>query len=141
MEAALCAAMEQILATNSIKHKIFKLDCSPLCRLCQQKDKTVQHIVSACPKLAGTKYTKHHNDVACYMHWNLLTERDIEMTAQWWKHVPIASVLNRDTTITWDLKIITNKSLEHNRSDIALHTKREGWAQILDIVVPYDTNM
>eukprot|EP00957_Ditylum_brightwellii_P018980 1428279-Ditylum_brightwellii.AAC.1 len=30
-EAALCAAMEQMLATNAIKKKIFKLDCSPLC--------------------------------------------------------------------------------------------------------------
>eukprot|EP00957_Ditylum_brightwellii_P038428 2904931-Ditylum_brightwellii.AAC.1 len=58
---------------------MFKLDCSPLCRLCQQKDKTVQHIISACPKLAGTKYTKRHNDVVRYIHWNLLKERGIEV--------------------------------------------------------------
>eukprot|EP00957_Ditylum_brightwellii_P002546 195681-Ditylum_brightwellii.AAC.1 len=70
--------MEQTLATNAIKGKVFKLDCSSLCRLCQQKDETVQHIVSACPKLAGTKYTKRHNDVAQYVHWNLLKERGIE---------------------------------------------------------------
>eukprot|EP00957_Ditylum_brightwellii_P045083 3419251-Ditylum_brightwellii.AAC.1 len=86
--------MEQMLATNSIKHKIFKLDCSPLCELCQQKDKTVWHIVSACPKLAGTKYTKRHNDVTHYIHWNLLKEWDIEVPVQWWKHVPIASILD-----------------------------------------------
>eukprot|EP00957_Ditylum_brightwellii_P171294 13039699-Ditylum_brightwellii.AAC.1 len=140
-EAALCAAMEQTLATNAIKHKIFKLDCSPLCRLCQQKDETVWHIVSACPKLAGMKYTKHHNDVVRYVHWNLLKERGIEVPVQWWKHVPIASVLDRDTTIIWDLKIITNKSLKHNRPDIVLHNKKEGWAQVLDIAVPYDTNV
>ena len=58
------------------------LGCSPLCRLCQQKDKTVWHIVSACPKLAGTKYTKHHNDVVLYIHWNLLKEWGIEVPAQ-----------------------------------------------------------
>eukprot|EP00957_Ditylum_brightwellii_P110903 8458903-Ditylum_brightwellii.AAC.1 len=107
-EAALCAVMEQTLATNSIKHKIFKLDCSPLCQLCQQKDKAVQHIVSACPKLAGTKYTKHHNDVVRCVHWNLMKEQDIEVPVQWWKQVPTVSVLDRDTTITWDLKIITD---------------------------------
>eukprot|EP00957_Ditylum_brightwellii_P185028 14090517-Ditylum_brightwellii.AAC.1 len=78
--------MEQTLATNIIKKKIFKLDCSPLYRLCQQKDETVCHIVSARPKLAGTKYTKRHNDIARYVHWNLLKERGIEVTAQWWKH-------------------------------------------------------
>eukprot|EP00957_Ditylum_brightwellii_P012714 960954-Ditylum_brightwellii.AAC.1 len=74
--------MEQMLATNTIKKKIFKLDCSPLCSLCQQKDETVRHIVSACPRLAGTKCTKCHNDVARYVHWNLLKERGIEVAAQ-----------------------------------------------------------
>eukprot|EP00957_Ditylum_brightwellii_P170380 12968335-Ditylum_brightwellii.AAC.1 len=74
--------MEQTLATNAIKKKISKLDCSPLYRLCKQKDETVRHIVSTCPKLAGTKYTKRHNDVVCYIHWNLLKERGIEVTAQ-----------------------------------------------------------
>eukprot|EP00957_Ditylum_brightwellii_P204345 15338827-Ditylum_brightwellii.AAC.1 len=68
------------------------------------------HIVSVCPKLAGMKYTKHHNDVACYICWNLLNEWGIEVHAQWWKYEPIASILDGDTTITWDLKIITNKS-------------------------------
>eukprot|EP00957_Ditylum_brightwellii_P009639 726192-Ditylum_brightwellii.AAC.1 len=140
-EAALCAAMEQMLATYAIKHKIFKLKCSLLCRLCQQKDRTVQHIVSTCPKLAGTKYTKRHNDVAYCTHWNLLKERGIEVPAQWWKHVPIVSVLDGDTTTTWDLKIITDKSLKHKRQDIVLHNKKEGWEQVLDIAVLYDTNM
>eukprot|EP00957_Ditylum_brightwellii_P091132 6938655-Ditylum_brightwellii.AAC.1 len=87
----------------------------------------VQHIVSACPKLAGTKYTKQHNDVAHFLHWNLLKERGIEVPVQSWKHVPIASVINGDTTINWDLKIITNKSLEHNRPDIVLCNIKEGW--------------
>eukprot|EP00957_Ditylum_brightwellii_P167362 12741213-Ditylum_brightwellii.AAC.1 len=121
--------MERTLATNAIKYEIFKLKCSPLCRLCQQKDETVWHIVSGYPKLAGAKYTKRHNDVAHYIHWNLLKERSIEVLVQWWKHVPIASVLDGDTTITWDLKIITDKSLEHNRPDIVLYNKKEGWAQ------------
>eukprot|EP00957_Ditylum_brightwellii_P121332 9252855-Ditylum_brightwellii.AAC.1 len=110
--------MEQTLATNASKKKIFKLYCSLLYRLCQQKDETVRHIVSTCSNLAGTKYTKRHNNVACYVHWNLLKERGIEVTAQWWKHVPITSAIDGDTTITWGLKIITDKSLKHNRPDI-----------------------
>eukprot|EP00957_Ditylum_brightwellii_P183868 14005316-Ditylum_brightwellii.AAC.1 len=73
--------MEQTLATNAINKKIFRLDCSPLCRLCQQKHETVRHIVSTCPKLVGKKYTKRHNDVAHYVHWNLLKERGIEVAA------------------------------------------------------------
>eukprot|EP00957_Ditylum_brightwellii_P038956 2944222-Ditylum_brightwellii.AAC.1 len=89
----------------------------------------------------GTKYTKHHNDVLHYVHLNLLKEWGIEVPAQWWKHVPINSILDGDTTVTWDLKIIADKSLEHNRPDIVLYNKKEGWAQVLDIAVPYDMNV
>eukprot|EP00957_Ditylum_brightwellii_P142138 10829480-Ditylum_brightwellii.AAC.1 len=95
-EAALHAAMEQMLAMNA------------------QKDKTVRHIVNVCHKLAGTKYTKHYNDVACYVHWNLLKEQGIEVPVQWWKHAPIVFIIDRDTTITWDLKIITDKSPKYS---------------------------
>eukprot|EP00957_Ditylum_brightwellii_P171162 13029837-Ditylum_brightwellii.AAC.1 len=76
-EAALCAGMEQMLATNAIKNKIFKLECSLLCHLCQQTNESVRHIVSAFPKLVGTKYTQQHNDVAKYIHWNMLKERGV----------------------------------------------------------------
>eukprot|EP00957_Ditylum_brightwellii_P119094 9083483-Ditylum_brightwellii.AAC.1 len=62
-EAALCPAMEYQLTTNVINKKIFKVNCPPLCQLCQQKDKMVCDIVSACPKLAGTKYTKCHDNI------------------------------------------------------------------------------
>eukprot|EP00957_Ditylum_brightwellii_P138039 10523695-Ditylum_brightwellii.AAC.1 len=99
------------------------------CRLCQQKDKTVQHIVRVCPKLAGTKYTKQHNGIARYIHWNLWHEQGIEVPVQWWKHVPISSIIDGVTTNPWDLKIITDKFLKHNRPDIVLHNRKEGWAK------------
>eukprot|EP00957_Ditylum_brightwellii_P055625 4215176-Ditylum_brightwellii.AAC.1 len=82
MGAALCTAMVQTLATNEIKKKILKLDCSPLCRPCQQTDETIHYTVSTCPKLAGTKYTEHHNNVMHYIHWNLLHKRGIKSSTQ-----------------------------------------------------------
>ena len=36
-ESLLVAAQEQTLATNYIRKKLWKLDCSPLCRLCKQR--------------------------------------------------------------------------------------------------------
>ena len=46
MEAMLCAAQEQAIQTNYVKHKIDKTAQLPLCRMCDKKSETVSHIVS-----------------------------------------------------------------------------------------------
>ena len=51
-EALLCAAQEQAIRTNYVKHHINKTSKSPLCRLCGRKGESVQHLVSGCEKLA-----------------------------------------------------------------------------------------
>ena len=51
-EALLCAAQEQAIRTNYVKHYIDKTSESPLCRLCGRKGESVQHLVCECEKLA-----------------------------------------------------------------------------------------
>ena len=47
-EALLCAAQEQAITTNYIKHHISETSESPLCRLCEKKGESVQPLVSGC---------------------------------------------------------------------------------------------
>ena len=51
-EALLCAAQEQTIRTNNIKHQYDKTSESPLCRLCGKKGESAQYLVSGCEKLA-----------------------------------------------------------------------------------------
>eukprot|EP00957_Ditylum_brightwellii_P185064 14093361-Ditylum_brightwellii.AAC.1 len=46
-----------------------------------------------------------------------------------------------ETTITWDSKIITDKSLEHNMPDIVVLVRKKKKDQSLDITVHYDTSI
>ena len=46
------AAQDQALHTNYSKNKIDKLDVSPMCRMCGEREKTVSHITVECKKLA-----------------------------------------------------------------------------------------
>ena len=62
-EAMLCAAQEQAIQTNYVKHKIDKTAQSPLCRMYDKKSETISHIVSECEKLAQNEYKKRHNNV------------------------------------------------------------------------------
>eukprot|EP00957_Ditylum_brightwellii_P093279 7103558-Ditylum_brightwellii.AAC.1 len=140
-EVTLYAAMEQMLVMDSKRQKIFKQDCSLLCCLCQQKDETIRHIVSRCSKLMGTTYTKQHNEVAHYTHWNLLQKQSLLVPPQWYKHSPTPSVIGSKTIITWDLKMVVDKALECNQPNIAILDRVSMTAQIIDIAVPYDTNV
>ena len=58
------AAQTQSLRTNTIKRKIDKTQEDPKCRMCKQKEETVSHIVSECPKLAQREYKRRHDCVA-----------------------------------------------------------------------------
>ena len=48
MGSLVFAAQEQALSTNSIKTHIYKMPCSPKCRLCGVADKAVDHLISSC---------------------------------------------------------------------------------------------
>eukprot|EP00957_Ditylum_brightwellii_P068886 5228932-Ditylum_brightwellii.AAC.1 len=64
MEAVLCAAMKQILATNRVKSK-FLSNCTPI---------------------ASTKYLEQHNKVAKYLHWHMFCDRKMPVCKQWWQY-------------------------------------------------------
>ena len=98
-ESVLVAAQEQTLATNYVRNKLWKWKGSPLCRLCKEKPETIPHIVSGCKCLVGTKYTNRHDKVGKYIHWNLLKDRGIQVSKDWFKHEPEKVTECKDTTI------------------------------------------
>ena len=51
-EAQLCAAHEEAIRTNFVKHHIDKTSESLLCRLCGKKGESLQHLVTRLKKLA-----------------------------------------------------------------------------------------
>ena len=63
-EATICSAQKQTLKTNYTKKKIDKTLENPLCRMCGERGKTVQHIISECKTLAQRKYKRTHVTVA-----------------------------------------------------------------------------
>ena len=63
-EGLIMAAQTQLLRTNTIKANIEKTQEDSKCRMCKQKEETVRHIVSECPKLAQREYKRRHDCVA-----------------------------------------------------------------------------
>ena len=89
------------------------------------------HITSGCSKLAGTEYTKRHNNMASIIYRAICAEYDLEHSKDWWVE-PEKVVRNDHAKIICDFPIQTDKHLLHNRLDIVL---------IIDIAVPRDENI
>lgn len=108
-ESLLCAAQEQALATNYLRCKTWGSSTSSMCRLCKEQSETVHHIVSGCKMLCGTQYLHRHNQVAKYIHWNILCDNDIDTTESWLDHKPLEITTKGKLTILWDSYIQTDK--------------------------------
>ena len=62
-ESEIVAAQDQVLQTKYYVTKILNTESDSKCRLCQQFDEAIDHIISACPILAKEQYIKRYDRV------------------------------------------------------------------------------
>ena len=137
-EALLCAAQEQAIRTNYVKHHIDRSIENPLCRMCGKRGENVQHIISKCEKLAQKEYKRRHHNVAKRIHWELCKKHALERKERWYDHNPDGTVENNDVKLLWDKNIQCDHVIEARRPDIVIIDKRRQNGIIVDIAVPAD---
>ena len=71
-EGRLTAAHDEALRTNAMKASIEKQDVSLICRMCREKDETINHLICECNKVVQIYYRPWHDNVARMIHWNIL---------------------------------------------------------------------
>jgi hypothetical protein len=137
-EGLITSAQDQSLPTNSHKARICKQDISPMCRMCGEREETINHIISECSKLAQTEYKGRHDKVAAAVHWGLCRMNDIECSKKWYEHRAEKVIENEHVKLLWDFSIQTDRVIEHRRPDIVLVDKKARKTWIIDIAVPAD---
>ena len=70
------AAQNSAIRTNHIKARIDKTQQNSKCRLCGDRDETINHIISEYSKLAQKEYKARHDWVGKVIHW----ERNLNLT-------------------------------------------------------------
>ena len=70
-EGLIIAAQDQSLMTKQYQSEIIKNGANPKCRLCNEYNETIDHIVSGCPVLAKLEFMQRHDQAASYMHWKV----------------------------------------------------------------------
>ena len=78
-EGEIVAAQDQALNTKYYAKIILHTETDNKCRLYQQHDETMDHIVSACPILAKEEYVKWHDKVSAQIHFNICKEIGVQL--------------------------------------------------------------
>ena len=138
-EALVIAAQDQALRTNYIKATIDKSQIDAKCRMCRDKNETVNHIVSGCSKLAQKEYKKRHDNVARAIHWDLSGKCGFHRNDKWYNHVPESVQENENYKLLWNFSIRTDHNIEARRPDLVLVDKSKKSCHIIDVAIPEDS--
>ena len=79
-ESLLIAAQDNAIRTNHIKARIDKTQQNSKCRLCGDRDETINHKISECNKLAQKEYKVRHDWVIKVIHWEMCRKFQFDHT-------------------------------------------------------------
>ena len=87
-ESLLIVAQENTIRTNHIKARIDKTQQNSKCRLCGDKEETIDRIISVCCKLPQKEYKVRHDWVGNVIHWEMCKKLKFDQTNKWYMHKP-----------------------------------------------------
>ena len=117
------------------KNQQRKKEMDTKCRICQQQEESVYHLICSCPVLAPTLYLdRRHNQIATIIYQEVLGKDKLE-----YKPPPITNAGNIE--IWWDGKILTHPMVEKNRPDLVIWNTEKKLCKTVEITVPLDTNL
>ena len=135
------AAQDQAINTNYHRARIQKENIDPKCRICNKADETVNHLVSACSKLAQMSNLRRYNKVAAIAHWQIAKNQGLDVPANWWNDTPQPVMENENVKLLWDFDIQIDRPITARRPDIVVQHKRIDQTYLIDIAVPADHNV
>ena len=69
----------------------------------------IKHTVVGCTTLASSEYTNRHDKVAGYNHWTTCKHIELQVTDNYYEHVPEMVVNVDGTTIVCDVPVIRDR--------------------------------
>ena len=140
-ESLQIAAQDNAIRTNHIKARIDKTQQNSKCRLCDDRDEAINHIISEYSKLAEKESKARHNWVVKVILWEMCKKFKFDHTKKWYVHNP-APVLENDThKLLWDFNIQMDHLIPAKRLDLIIINQK--WfekriCKIVDFAVPAD---
>ena len=136
-ESLLIAAQNSAIRTNHIKATIYEMQQNSKCRLCTDRDETINHIISECSKLEQEEYKARNDWVGKVIHWEICKKFKIDHTNRWYMHNPAPVLGNYTHKLLWDFTIQTDHLISARRPDL-IRTPENRICIIVDFPVTAD---
>ena len=108
IESLLIAAQNIAIRNNYIKARTDKIQQNIKCRLCGDRDETINQIISERSKLAQKEYKTRHDWLDQVIHWELCKKLKFNHTIKWYVHKPESVLENETYKLLRDFEIQTN---------------------------------
>ena len=119
-ESLLMAAQNSAIRTNHIKTRIDKTQQNSKCRLCGDRDETINDIISECSKLPQKVYKARHDWLGKVIHWEMCKKFKFDHANKWHMHNP-APFLEIDAgKLLSDFDIQTDHLISARRPDLII---------------------
>ena len=102
------------------------------CRLCGDRDETINHIISECSKLAQKEYKTGHDWVGQVIPWESFKKFKFDHTNKWYMHIPASVPENETHKLLVDLNIQTDHLISARRPDLEIINKKGRTCKIVD---------
>lgn len=141
--ASIITMLEQMVETRSWK-VARGLAQDKRCRVCKEKDETVEHLVAGCKVLAGQEYLARHNRALMILAvtWakeNGLIEEQIVWYKEKWERGKVLK--NENAKLIWDFEFHLRKTTTARRPDLTLEDKQQKKIWICDMTCPQQQNI
>jgi len=133
-----------MLCNKDTEHRQRDRQTDSKCRLCQQFDQTVDHIISVCPILAKEQYIKRHDRACAQLHFNICKETGVQLDKKhWYEHVPksVETGQRGNVTILWNQQIQTDRTIPNNKPDIIIRDNEKRTCMLIDVAISGDRNV
>ena len=95
------------------------------CRLCGDRDETINHIISKCSKLAPKEYKTRYDWVGKVVHSEMCKKFKFDRTNKWYMHNPTVVLENYTHKLLWDFDIKTDHLISARRPDLIIINKKK----------------
>ena len=141
--SSIMTMLEQMVETRSWK-AARGLTQDKRCRVCYERDETIEHLVAGCKVLANNEYLLRHNRalmimaVAWAKEYELVSKDTVWYNERWER----GTVMENDKgKLVWDFEFHLRKTTTARRPDLILEDKEKKKIWICDMACPQQRNI
>ena len=124
-ESLLIVAPNNVIRPNHIKARIDKTQQNSKCKLCGDRDETINHIISECSKLVQKEYKTRHGWVGEVIHWEMCRKFNFDHINKWYMHNPAPVLENNTHKLLCDFNIQTDHLIPARIPDLIIISKKK----------------